>query len=287
MLEHSWLGEALRAGNTLFSILYWGAAIGLAYFVMSGFKKKFVVPGLVVIALAFGYLPFTIYQETKAREEYAKAAWAHFTKLCTEKAGIKVYKTVKDVESVLITKPRPTVSADERELFDQFWRGDQYGGIERGDDPTIGLVSSLLWDRNRDGGVSASSSTDRGFPRVELKSDINYLVYLADYAEKKIQKTSVKAPSSKYSLDWQDLSTPEDQRFWISASRWWITDIATGQLLGERFGFAIEPGFGLKSGARSPWFASQSERTFCPGPGYRQVDNRFFVKQVLTPIPGK
>lgn len=284
MLEHSWLGEALRAGSTLVSILYWGAAIGLAYFVMSWFKKKFVVPGLVVIALAFGYLPFTIYQETKAREEYAKAAWAHFKKLCTEKAGIKVYKTVKDVKSVLITKPRPTVSADERELFDQFWRGDQYGGITitNGTEAVAYELLAPIGQVESKSGVWRSTGASV-FQYVEGYEYTKYpqqrLMRYSRATDGRISSDPIENPTSGFDLEWNDISTLDDRKYWIAASHWRAIDRKSGEVLGERTAFAIEPGFGSRAGQRRAWLFAIRPDSTCPP--IEQMNNQLFVSKIF------
>lgn len=284
MLEHSWLGEALRAGSALIVILYWGTAIGLAYFVWNWFKKQFVALGLIVIALAFGYLPLNIYQEKKAREEYVTAAWAHFNKLCKEKAGIKVYKTVKGVESVLITKPRPTVSDDERELFDQFWRGDQYGGIaisNATDSLAFELLASYGHSDSKTGVWRATKP-----PALQYlegyKQDKDTQPQLVRYSRTKdgrLVSDSIDAPSSTFNLDWDDISTNEDRKYWIAASHWKLRDRKSGEVVGERIGFAIESGFGSRAGQRRAWlFATRPENT-CPP--IEQFNNQQFVRKIF------
>lgn len=296
MLEHSWLGDALRAGGALIFIMYWGAALGLAYFVWDWFKQPLIAPGLIVIALAFGYLPFAIYQERKARDEYVTAAWAHFNKLCKEKAGIKVYKTVKGVESVLLTRPRPTVSADERELFDQFWRGDQYGGISIGANPGSLLIVQLgRFDDVIDAALG-KTQTRPGYKFIELSIGqrngvpvtTRYTVDVSRGVAVEIKPT-YSTPASRYVIEWNDDSSVEDQKYWVSASNWTIRDGQSGELLGQRFGYVIEPGFGSKAGARRPWLMALNEQTSCPKLSKNALGpyNRQFVEQILQPQLGE
>lgn len=284
MLEHSWLGDALRAGGMLIFLMYWGAALGLVYFVWNWFKKPMIAPGLLVIALAFGYLPFTIYQERKAREEYVTAAWAHFHKLCKEKAGVKVYKTVKGVESVLLTKPRPAVSADERELFDQFWRGDPYGGIAI-TDATGAIAFELLAPYGHSDSKTGVWRATKPpiFQYLEsYKHDKNMQPKLVRYFRSKddqIESDPIAAPSSAFELDWDDISTAEDQKYWVAASHWIVRDRKSGDVLGERVGFAIESGFGSRAGQRRAWlFATRSENT-CPP--IEQLNNQIFIRKIF------
>ena len=285
MLEHSWLGDALRAGGMLIFLMYWGAALGLAYFVWNWFKKPMIAPGLLVIALAFGYLPFTIYQERKAREEYVTAAWAHFNKLCKEKAGIKVYKTVKGVESVLITKPRPKVSADERELFDQFWRGDPYGGIAHRDGTKLiaaELFGSYAPHDNRTGTWPVQKSPILKF--VEAASEpqnlgLEFVRYARSESAEEIEMRPVEGAVSKFAVEWSDVSSDQDRNFWIAASHWKVLDRKSGEVIGERMGFAIEPGFGSRAGARRPWLFALRQGNSCPP--IEHSHNQIFIRKIF------
>ena len=113
-----------------FSLFY-----GLLFLMLVGLAVSFFKPRwqrIVAVLVVTGFVAWPIVDralEIAGKRQYAEDAWAHFNKLCKEKAGIKVYKTVEGVESVMLMKPRPTVGPDEIELFDQYWKGDQYGGI--------------------------------------------------------------------------------------------------------------------------------------------------------------
>ena len=120
MLELTVLGSVLRG----ISVLYWLLAISALGVVLWKPKGRLrLVAGFAVIAL-FGWLPAKQTYEAHKRETYAREAWAYFKKLCDEKAGEKIYRTVSGVKSVLVSKPLP--AATEEDLFNQFWYGDPY-----------------------------------------------------------------------------------------------------------------------------------------------------------------
>ena len=286
MIGMTWVDDVFKAAG----ILYWLLALGALALALR-YSKGRLGKGIsaVVVAAVFGYLPVTGMIETKKRNDFRQEAFAHWQKRCKENAGIKIYKTAKDVESVLITKPRPV--ATEVEIASQFWKGDQYAGIDYFD-PGISTVAEHVWPQSPVGGSPSIVPTPLvGYPFVELlfKSTSSETVvkqYRANFSTKKLDVQEVPNPVSRYTVEWEDVSTAEDQQHWVSASHWRILDGASGEVMGERRGYLIEHGFGNRSGGRAPWVHARmhSLENACPSFKFNsRTINREFLQSVLSP----
>ena len=98
-----------------------------------------------------------------------------------------------------------------------------------------------------------------------------------------------RAPAPRYGIIYEDISTPEDRKFWIAGSSLKVIDTTTKEVIGERIGYMMDPGQGNKSGGRSPWFIAAHHA--CPAfdginPGVPQGGQTdIFVEKVLNPSP--
>ena len=94
------------------------------------------------------------------REEYLakiKQAEALYKDKCEKVAGIKIYKTVPDVEGVLLMKIRP--ERTDRELADPNWPGAAFGREARGN----GYIESFLGSEHRVVENDGSLHRERGY----------------------------------------------------------------------------------------------------------------------------
>jgi hypothetical protein len=281
MLELTVMGSVLRG----IGLLYWAFAIGavvLAIRYGKGTRGK-VIWAAVAIA-AFGYLPGRALIEQHQRDAYAKEAWAYFKKLCDEKSGEKIYKTYTGVKSVLVVKALPP--ATEKDLYDQFWYGDPYSNATPWD-KRAELAASTLAD------PVAPISLDkmgRGYDFVEssLPSDKGRIVkyFYPENARKSVDEI-VSAPVSRYGISWEDISSPEDRKYWVAGSRLRVIDLTDNSVAAERVGYFIEAGFGSTAGQRRPWLTSRGPSTTCPAIRDGHFDDRWFILKVLNPIEGK
>ena len=124
-------------------ILYWAiTAIVLWYITRAKWQPwKKVVVGLIVGGILIGW-PAKQYLDKRTQDQAASARYAaadaRFEMRC-QSAGEKIYKTVEDVEGVMLLKVRP-----ERETsYHQYnqYAEDPYGGNSEGD----GYIEIFLW----------------------------------------------------------------------------------------------------------------------------------------------
>lgn len=244
----------------MMEILYWALAAGVLGVVLWKVKaKRRRILGATIVIVAFGVLPLAGLIEHWKREAYAKAAWAYFQKKCETEAGEKIYRTVSGVKSVLVLKPLPP--ATEKDLYDQFWYGDPYSNAtpweKRGESAAISLtLNSRRQDRRQ-----------IGLDFVELKSssvDRYVRIFRPASNDALATKTIIDKPTSKFGIEWNDISTPEDRKYWVAGSRLRIIDLADNAIVAERIGYFIEAGFGSRAGGRRPWLTSRGTHTTCP-----------------------
>lgn len=281
MLELTGFGSVLRGIGILYWVLAIGA-VGLAIWKGKTWQRKTLWAGVAVVA--FGFLPAKVMIEKAQKDAYAREAWAYFKKKCDEKAGEKIYKTYSGVKSVLVVKPLPP--ATEKDLYDQFWYGDPYSSdialLDRGERLAGTLIGRVQFLKN--------SHAEQGFEFLEQQ--------VANGTEQMFQrvapiegppftsKLAITKPESRFGISWEDISTPEDRKYWIAASRLRVFDLTDSTIIAERTGYFIEAGFGSKAGQRRPWQSSRGPSTTCPPINNRTFEDRWFVLRVLKPAEG-
>ena len=264
---------------------------GLSRFRRSSGKRSDVSPLIrlffaVAVTVLSGLLPACAATSGgKPDDAYVKEAWAYFKKKCETEAGEKIYKTFTGVKSVLVIKPLPP--ATEKDLFDQFWYGDPYSApahSQRGKLEALRLAS-----------ITAPVSfgvQGHGYEFVELllpnKSGANKFVRYS-YSEGASEhfEQFIDKPTSRFAVSWDDISTPEDRKYWVAGSRLRIVDITNDGVIGERIGYFIEAGFGSNAGQRRPWLTSRGPSTTCPSIRNGSYEDRWFILKVLSPLQRK
>ena len=235
MLELTGMGSVLRG----IGWLYWLLAIGAIYLaIKKGKDRRAKITWALVAIAVFGFLPLKEIVERARHDAYAREAWAYFKKLCDEKSGEKIYKTYTGVKSVLVVKPLPP--ATEKDLFDQFWYGDPYSNAtpwnERGEQAAMTLTMYSRRPNGRQKGldfVEIKDVTGTGYTKIFRPVSNNALAI----------KERVQASVSRFGLAWEDISTPEDRRYWVAGSRLRVIDLADKSIVAERIGYFIEAGF--------------------------------------------
>ena len=260
------------------STLYWiliASALALVFWkIKSGWGKAL---GALLVVCVFGYVPLQRMMDASEREVYEREAWSYFKKQCDEKSGEKILKTFDGVKSVLAIKPLPPAS--EKDLQDQFWLGNPYSDAtpwaKRAE-----LAASILADPVA---PIAPGKIGRGFDFVESVSPTTNQIIKYHYPEG--TRKSVAAPVdkavSRFALSWEDISRPEDRKYWVAGSRLRIIDLTDDSVIAERIGYFIEAGFGSTVGQRRPWLASRGPNTTCPA--VHDYMDRWFVLKVLKP----
>lgn len=278
MLELTGIASMLRGA----SFVYWLLAIALLVLVAWKVKRwTYKVTGIAVVVGLFGYLPVQSWMEAQKREAYAREAWAYFKKLCDEKSGEKIYKTYNGVKSVLVVKPLPP--ATEKDLRDQFWYGDPYSDATPWD-RRADLAASVLADPSATVSVD---KTGRGYAFVESVvpgSDGAIVKYFYRDGARKSEKEIITNATSRFGISWEDISTPDDRKYWVAGSRLRVIDLKDKSIVAERIGYLIEAGFGSTSGQRRPWLTARgigpNERS-CPNA--HDYSDRWFLLRVLKP----
>ena len=283
MIEMTWVADALKIGNLLITLVYFGAAAWLIYVALRSAIPVWVKASCIgLVVAAFGYLPVSGYLEYREKRAYSKAAWERFNKYCAANSGEKIFKQVSGAKSILIMRPRTEDVIDH--AADQNWRGDPYGA---------GFVNELeiraLLLHLKD--ASAPQDALRGFDSVETRivasraeQYVNH--HLSNPSESEsliVEDPPATQRRSRYGFTWLDLSADEDRQYWIAVSLLRIIDLETGDVIAERRGYMIDPGFGSQRGGRRPWLSAISSS--CPKLVRGQADfaTRTFLLRVLKP----
>jgi hypothetical protein len=279
MLELTGLGSVLRG----FGVAYWTLAIGLLLIALwKGTGRIGKTIGAGVVVLVFSFLPVKGAIEQAKKDAYAKEAWAYFKKKCDTEAGEKTYKSLRGVKSLLIIKPLPP--ATDADNYDQYWYGDPYSSSATSVRTEV-AASKLVWP---DGPVS-KGVRGRGFDFVESvvpsrESEKKFIRYT--YAEGARRQTieRIEKPVSRFAISWEDISTPEDRKYWVAGSRLRAIDLTDNTVVAERIGFLIEAGFGSKAGGRRPWLVARGlGRNGRSCPDVHDYSDRWFLLKVFKP----
>ena len=237
------------------------------------------------------------------REEYQakiKAAEALYKEKCAKVAGIRIYKTVPEVEGLLLMKIRP--NRTDRELADPNWPGAAFGREARGN----GYIESFLGDEHpAQGPIDAqhrgyinSGHTHGSLPgyrwvevldpqdglryRYSARYDEPWQTdksYLKGYIRFNLDKTpSPSKTPPRYAVTFEDHVIPEERALWVASSTVKVLDLKTNEVLGEMTIYAMSyihaPQYSM------PWL----NHSVCPVvPGPDGQDTRKFVDRILIP----
>lgn len=251
----------------------------------------------VVIGLA-SILPIQGYQEYRKEREVAETykarlakAQALFAERC-KTAGEKIYKTVENVEGVLLLKLRPK----EINLSNQYRLDDPFGSDCHGEECIADLLRVTNGDeKNRE----LSARSQNGFSFIDLidATDGQRYRYRAVIESESSHRLSLKrsiadSPAPPIGVTWDDISTKEDRDYWVAGGVLSVVDVRSGEVLAERRGYMIDKGQGNLNGGRSPWgFAYDNAcpkfPTVSDGRAIRVGHSRKFLLSVLKSEGGK
>lgn len=235
-------------------------------------------------------------EAARARSQTAEALFQEHCK----SAGEKIYKTVENVDGILLMKIRP----EKANLSDQFALTDPYGDDLGGDgyimnflrgytkrpDPPLPTAPPRLGYLYVDAIDPKDGQRYRYTGRIEEPWQYDKS-YLKGYTRFVLDKISASGPAPRYGVTYDDLSTRQDREYWIAGSSLKVIDLQTNEVIAERIGYMMDRGQGSSGtgGARSPWLAAADHA--CPSFGAqhgftgqrRQTEE--FVAKVLKPIP--
>ncbi len=234
------------------------------------------------------------------REEYQakiKEAKRVFDDRCKNVAGVKIYKTVPDVEGVLLLKVRPAVT--DRELSDQMWPGAAFGGEYSGDSylrsflgyehpGTITKTRGYINTDQRPGSlpgyrwVEVIDPEDGQRYRYSAHYDEPWQTdksYLKGYIRFNLDKTpSPSKTPPRYAVTFDDHVIPEERALWLASSTIKVLDLEKNEVLAEWTRYAMS--YIHRPGGGVPWL----NQSICPYvPGGAQTNTRQFADQVLMP----
>ncbi|MBK7017330.1 MAG: hypothetical protein IPH39_17575 [Sulfuritalea sp.] len=249
-------------------------------------------------------------EATKARMTDGKAL---FEEKCANVAGEKIYKTVPDVEGLLLLKVRP--QAGEREWADRMWPGAAFAVEPTGE----GFLNTFLGaeiplghppgspyfgkppSEEMRGSITPRASKDLrsidrpGYRYVDVldeKDGKRYRYsgrwdepwqtdksYLKGYIKFYLDKTPAPDPAPRYAVTYEDHVVPEERALWLASSTVKVIDRQTNEVLGEMTRYAWSAG-APTSANPSPWLSAYA----CPkSKGLSGYATRMFVDQVLIP----
>ncbi len=241
--------------------------------------------------------------EAKARQETAMRMWKE---RCATKAGVKIHRTVDNVDGIFLMKIRPD---DIMNYGDQFKMDDPYGSDSTGDRYILNFLKGF-YHQQSDKPIAAGSPPREGYRYVEAvdpKDGRQYRytgrveepwqtdrAYLKGYTRFVFDKVPANGTHPRYGVTYDDISTQEEREYWIAGSSLRVIDLKTNEVIAERIGYMVDWAQGSTVGYRSPWlfaadnacpdFNSDNVRRV-PGPGSSAQASQtiVFVEKVLKP----
>jgi hypothetical protein len=264
-------------------------AIGLALRYAKPLKSK-IIATLVVLAIA-SILPIQGFQDYQQRkqsraefEERFDKAETLFDERC-KTAGEKIYRTVEDVEGIVLTKIRDTDVAGNR--ANPLWEDAALPFESSGN----WYIRSFLYYENHNDKRSPRGYTTNipsnlpGYRYVDVPNangSIDRYEFNTTGEREEPRKSIAPNKPTRYAVDFTNQVDPEDRKHWVAGTTITVTDTLTKEIIAQRTSFSFEPGLGSTGGYRQPWgYALTCPQTVTVS------QTRFFVDQVLKPIRGK
>lgn len=282
----------------------------------SRMKTSTPIKSLLSALLATWLLPAHAYDPNNRAEYLAKIkkAEAYYKEKCEKVAGIKIYKTVPEVEGVLLMKVRP--NRTDRELADPMWPGAAFGREAEGNsyinsflgyehspaadgkpvwpqrrgyintDKRPGSLPGYRWvevidpkDGQRyrfSGSVKPSGKKNPQAYKAELENDPHYDLNIYRWSLDKVPSPSKTQP--RYAVTFEDHVIPEERALWVASSTVKVLDLQTNEVLGEMTRYAMSYIHAPRHSM--PWL----NYSVCPATGGdAHANTRQFVDQILIP----
>lgn len=296
------------------TIGYWVLVAAVMLGVFFAFNGKIPIWERILSALAIGGLlmswPISNQikhnKQKKERKAVYDAADARFQMRC-KSAGVKIYRTVDNVEGVLLMKLRPKWDPYDQNMIDPY--GNDFGS---NDGNPKGYIGSFLWGRDERGSTveDPKKAPYPGYRYVDvIETDgkrYRYTGYMKEVGKKmpeyvarerlkdptfsdgifefSLKRTLAKGPAPRYGVTYDDITTPEERKMWIAGSSLKIIDLKTNEVIAERIGYMVDRSIGATGSGRSPW--QHAARWACPKfPGTEHPEQmeqtRNFTEQVL------
>jgi hypothetical protein len=204
---------------------------------------------------------------------------ALFAEKC-KTAGVKVYKTVGNVQGLFLNKLRAPI--DSTSSSDANWPDAALPLEHRGE---WYIVSFLGWEQRQGDGswqgpVNVVPTPFPGYLYVDVPTESGlvsrYTLTEAEPKQWKLTSSPATGSPARYAVDFSNPADPNARASWIAETVITIRDRETNELLAERRSFAFDRGLGSQAGGRQPWAFAVTCPKFEGG-----APTRAFVEQVL------
>ncbi|MBX3235496.1 MAG: hypothetical protein KF814_05040 [Nitrospiraceae bacterium] len=208
----------------------------------------------------------------------------YFEHLCKTEAGEFIYKTVENVEGLLMMRPRK--EATDWELEHLYALEDPYGQV-MGEDhlaqdayvqPAIGKYRYLelpILEGDKIGNkYTRFYRSDSAHSIQKFQTVINGKFVMVPYL---VTEAHVPIRKSRYGYTWRGVRRPHDRELGIVGGELIILDLETNEVIAVRRGY-LRSGW-MKNLTGIWWLKGQA----CPKTGGKR--EHLFVKEVLKPLP--
>ena len=238
------------------------------------------LPGLLItgLVLVMGY----------RHKQVVNQAMQVFNERC-KTAGEKIYKTVDNVEGVLLLKVRKRGGAGERRgqpdaaVYLHEFSEDAYikNFLEYEADKSVRYFSSgrhLLWNK------ITTKPGYRFVDAVDPKYGKRYRYTLGGKTGFDLEKKETSEPPPPYAITYEDIVDPADRKYWVAGTHIKVLDTRNNEVLGEYIRYVVSK---TQNTANRPWSfvtvcTEAEEKEYLKG---NRALTRFFVSKVLHPVP--
>lgn len=269
-------------------------AVGVAFWLGTGWKHKLVYCGLVFAA--FAYLPYREISKGYTLKTRYDEARTIFIERC-KTAGNKIDRTVEDVEGIMLLKVRNRINSLND--ADPMYPGAALYMERKGKDY---IMSFLEYERpdpdypRRRAQLIDVPTELPGYKYVDVISpeDGHRYRYTAELAPElksargyvyRLSKQPAVGKLPRYAVTFVDDIDPHLRKHWIAGTTIKVIDTDTDEVIAEQVRYLFDSGLGGTGGFRSPWGWAAHYGSGCPqAQGSLGTQTRFFVDTVLKPI---
>jgi len=244
----------------------------------------------------------------KEAKERATKGKLLFEEKCRTVAGEKIYRTVPNVEGIVLLKIRPLKS--DHELADLYWPGAAFAIESSGDSYiTTFLGYEYAPGKFRSNEPQVVTPQERGYINTQRRrgglpgyrfvdvvdeKDGQRYRYVGRWEERwlkdntkylkgdlwfSLEKSLATAPAPRFGVTFDDQVRAEDRALGVASSTIKVIDLETKEVLGQLTRYAWSPG-GPSNANPAPWLTAYK----CPGHAVgSDAATRKFVDQILIP----
>lgn len=204
------------------------------------FRRRNAIYYLITISLLIaGPLLSAKYEQlsNRKRNAQAEAAAAEVRRLCAERGGEEIYRTVEGVEGVFQMVAMPSYYQDLDDQFGRTYPWNRAVGDEPRVDKFIHTQGKGYWYVELQPGIDESGPP---YYRRVLQYEPDFDAKQATEGEKPdldVVMLEVQTLKSRYGWLAKDLTTPAMREQWIGGGRIEIVDLASGRILAVKTGF--------------------------------------------------